>query len=112
MSAERRRSPRLQLLGQLHGQLVALDVPIAVTEISLGGLRIEAGIDFPVGATHEFALTLGDESTVRIRGRVMHSSRVSASDAGARFVVGVQFLGDDDEGPSTGMVGALLDRLP
>ncbi len=111
MSNERRSSPRLQLLGQLHGQLVALDVPITVTEISLGGLRMETGIEFPVGATHEFALTLGDESVVRVRGRVMHSGRVaSGPDHAPRFIIGVQFV-DDDDASDPGTVGAIIKRL-
>ena len=92
MTSERRHSPRVKIFGRLHGQLVAVDVPITVTEISLGGLGFETSVEFPDGAVHEFCLTLGDESTVSLKGRVLHSRRVSPADEPPRFAVGVQFI--------------------
>jgi hypothetical protein len=92
---ERRRSPRVQIFGKLHGQLVALEVPITVTEISLGGLTMESPIEFPDGVVHEFALTLGDGSQVSVKGRVLHSRRIGGSSEQPRYVVGVQFIDDE-----------------
>ncbi|MGE0704127.1 MAG: PilZ domain-containing protein [Vicinamibacterales bacterium] len=95
--SERRRSQRVQIFGALHGHLVALDAPITVTEISLGGLGFETPIEFPVGIVHEFRLTLGDGSTVAVKGRVMHTRRLSPAEAAPNFAVGVQFVDDDAE---------------
>lgn len=91
---ERRRSPRVQIFGRLHGHLVAVDAPITVTEISLGGLKMESPIEFPAGVVHEFALTLGDGSQVAVKGRVLHSRRIGGDDP-PRYAVGVQFIDDD-----------------
>ena len=32
MTTERRRSPRIEILGKLHGHSVALNVPVRVTD--------------------------------------------------------------------------------
>jgi hypothetical protein len=106
---DRRRNPRVQILGKLHGQLVTLQAPITVTEISLGGLGFESEIKFPHGVVHEFRLTLGDESSVFLRGRVVHCRRISRLDEPSRYVVGVQFI--DDEGVQSPPVGDLIDRV-
>ena len=48
MSIERRRSPRVELVGRLHGHDVSLDVPVVVRELSLGGMAIETTFSFPI----------------------------------------------------------------
>jgi PilZ domain len=95
VSVDRRRNPRIQLLGRLHGRVVALEVAVTVTEISLGGMAIETDIEFPPGAEHEFQLTLGDDSTVRLKGRVAHSQKVGGEPA--RYVSGIAFIGEVDD---------------
>ena len=94
VSVDRRRNPRIQLLGRLHGRVVALEVAVTVTEISLGGMAIETEIDFPRGAEHEFKLTLGDDSTVRLRGRIAHSQRLAGDPP--RFLSGIEFIEEVD----------------
>jgi hypothetical protein len=95
MADERRASPRIEILGRLHGHLVSLDVAVTVREISLGGMAIETPIAFPIGAVHEFMLTLGDGSTVPLTGQVVHCRNVAAPDADPSYVSGVRFLDDE-----------------
>ena len=64
MSDDRRRSSRVEIVGRIHGHAVSLDVQVEVKEISLGGMALITPFPFPVGAHHEFLLTLGDGSTV------------------------------------------------
>jgi hypothetical protein len=109
MTNDRRHSPRTQIFGRLHGHLVALAIPVTVTEMSLGGLGFETTLDFPVGVVHEFRLTLGDESTIFVKGRVMHCHPADSPDDTPRFVVGVQFV--DDDTVETSPVGDLLGRM-
>lgn len=109
MSDDRRRSPRIELLGRLHGHSVSLDLPVRVVQISLGGMAIETAVPFPVGAVHLFRLTLGDDSTTELTGRVMHSRNTAPDGAVPVFTTGVQFIdGDADEG---GAVGGLISRV-
>jgi hypothetical protein len=107
MATERRHSPRIEILGRLHGHTVAFDVPVEVREISLGGMAVETGIPLVEGAVHEFLLTLGDGSTVELTGRVMHSRLVSEEADPQTYVSGVQFLDEqpDAASPGDGIIG-------
>jgi len=110
MPRERRRSARVALLGRLHGVAVSLDVPVTVTNLGLGGMAIETPVAFPVGAIQEFELTLGDESAVILRGKVIRSQKVTPSGATPSFVTGIQFI-DEDEPVERAEVGHLIKRL-
>jgi hypothetical protein len=106
---ERRRAPRVNLVGQLRGELVSVDTPIVVREISLGGMSIESETRFEVDARHEFMLTLGDGAGVLVLGRVAYCRTVEAPN-GARFIIGIQFL-DEETGDSGADVGGLIKRV-
>ena len=112
MSSDRRRSPRIEILGRLHGQVTSLDVAVTVREISVGGMSMETAFEFPVGVIHDFRLEMGDGSWVELRGRVLRSRSIAAPDGSRVYISGVQFLDDDpddeDDGPT---VDDLLDRL-
>jgi hypothetical protein len=110
MSTDRRRSPRIEILGRLHGHAVSLDVAVVVREISLGGMALETSFPFPVGAVHEFRLTLGDGAQVQLNGRVMHSRNTSAPGAEPTYLTGIQFVDDEPTGDDAS-VGDLIDRL-
>jgi hypothetical protein len=110
MSSDRRRSPRIEILGRLHGHSVSLDVPVSVREISLGGMALETGFPFPVGAVHEFRLTLGDGSQIQLNGRVMHSRDLGTPGGQPAFLTGIQFV-DDEPTESDSGVEDLIDRL-
>jgi hypothetical protein len=109
MPTERRRSPRIEILGRIHGHVASIDVPVTVREISLGGLSFATTMSFPIGAVHEFRLTLGDESFVVLRGRVVRSLEGAAPDGSRIYVTGVQFIDDEPDGP--GAVGDLLGKI-
>lgn len=108
-ATDRRRAPRVDLLGQLHGELVSVDLPIRVREISLGGMSFETSEAFAVDSRHTFILTLGDGAGVFVLGRVAYSRRVD-SDAAPTFIVGIQFL-DEDPGESDGDAGGNVGRI-
>ena len=110
MDKERRQAPRVDILGRLHGRVVALDLPVTVREISLGGLSLETPFSFQVGTLHHFTLTLGDGSTVLMAGRVVHSRSIAPPNGAAAYLTGIQFEdAPADEGP--GAVADLLERL-
>ena len=106
---ERRRAPRVDLVGQLRGELVSVDLPIVVREISLGGMSIETSQAFDVDSRHSFVLTLGDGAGVFVLGRVAYSRRVDSS-ASPIFITGIQFL-DDDDSEAAGDVGDLVKKI-
>jgi hypothetical protein len=109
MAGERRRSARVAILGRLHGHVVSLDIPVKVNDLSLAGMAIETPMPFSVGAVQDFELTLGDESSVILRGHVVRSDNISAPGAPAVFVTGVEFVDDDPSESSE--VEHLMERL-
>ncbi len=106
MSDDRRRSTRIELLGRLHGHSVSLDLPVKVVQISLGGMAIETSLPFPVGAVHAFRLTLGDDSTTELVGRVMHCRDTAPAGTEPVYVTGIQFVEEDAESASD-----IIDRV-
>lgn len=110
MHIDRRRSTRVELLGRLHGHSVTLDLPVAVLEISLGGMAIETQVPFPVGAVHAFRLTLGDQSTVELAGRVVHCRNSAPEGGRPSYVSGLQFL-DTEPDESISSVSDIIGRV-
>lgn len=109
MPVERRRSPRIELLGQLHGRVVAYDGSVVVRNISLGGLSLESTFPFTVGVVHSFRLTLGDDSSVELRGTILRCAEETGPDGAQRYVTGVKFM-DEAESDDDSIEG-LLNRL-
>jgi hypothetical protein len=106
---ERRRSPRIELLGRVNGHLVTLKRDIVVREMSQGGMSIETPFAFPVGAVHEFRLTLTDGFSADLAARVIHSRPEPAPGDPGRCVTGLMFL--DDATSTRALVGELLRRI-
>jgi hypothetical protein len=111
MGHERRRAPRIEVLGRLHGHVVSLDTPVTVREISMVGLSFSAPISFPVGAEHEFRLTLGDGSVVLLKGRVVRAEEAPSGGPQPTFVMGVQFLDAEDTVAEEQGIGVVVERL-
>jgi hypothetical protein len=108
---ERRRAPRFELLGRVHGQIVSLATAVRVREISLGGLSFESTIAFPVGAIHEFRLQLGDASDVVLRARVVRCLQHGMIDGELRYTTAVQFLDDDPPPADEPTISHLIQKI-
>jgi len=107
---ERRRAPRIEILGRVRGHIMSLDAPVVVREMSLGGMAMETSFPFDVGSLHEFRLELGDGSWVLLQGQVRHCRNVAASGASALYVTGIQFVDQEPpEGATT--VSDLIDKI-
>ena len=57
---EWRRAPRLEVTGQIQGQILGIDAPIIVRAISVDGFRIVTSVDIAVDAIHELRFTRQD----------------------------------------------------
>jgi hypothetical protein len=91
-ASNRRRAPRVQLLGELHGRLVGLSLNLVVRDLSEGGFSIESPLQFPVGAKHLFNLAVGpdDSEPVVVEAEVRHSGPIAGVDAKV-YVTGLAF---------------------
>lgn len=107
MNLERRGAPRYALHGRLHSQIVSIETPVLVREMSLSGLSFQCAMPFPVGAIHEFHLRLGDDSEVQLRGRITRTYEELQRDGTKLYVTGVQFVDDDAEDEA----GEIIERI-
>jgi len=105
---ERRQSPRLQILEDLHGRVVPLGLEMTMRDVSLGGFSVESPIAFPVGAVHRFRFNLDDSRLVTVVARVVHTTPVM-TDRGQSYRTGLQFITSTDEFRQA--VEVLLDRM-
>jgi hypothetical protein len=87
---EKRDAERFQILGGLHGEVMIFQ-PIAITEISRVGAKIETGFPFHLDSLHDFHLTLGDRSIV-VKGRVAHCRICDVDQELVRYCSGVDFV--------------------
>ena len=100
---DRRRSPRVEMLGRMQGRTVALGLQVRVREISLGGMSIETSEPLDVGSVHEFNLTLGDGATIQLTGRVLRTAE-SAADGPVVHISGIQFVDEGDDAHVAGII--------
>ena len=88
--ADKRDAERIPILGELHGEVMVFQ-PMAIKEISVGGLQVETGYPFQLDSLHDFRLSLGDRSVV-VKGRVAHCS---ISDVDQELIIyrsGIEFI--------------------
>jgi hypothetical protein len=98
MHIDRRRAPRVEVLGRVQGQIVSMDAPLTVREVSLHGLSFASSFSFLAGSVHEFRLTLGDGSEVLLRGRITRSDEAAGDDGTSVFITGVHPSGHGSGG--------------
>ena len=87
---ERRLAPRLDLLIELKGSLVALDEAAAVQQLSLRGMTVQTTIPLSPNVTHDFRLNLEDR-TLDVRTRVVHS-RMAVEGDEVSYISGLAFV--------------------
>ena len=96
MSPERRRWPRAEIFGELHGRTFPLDEPITLHDVSLGGMSIEMRHPLEVGSRHDFQLSDGGNTAI-LSGRISHVRGTFVADE-AVYACGVQFVDLTDAG--------------
>jgi hypothetical protein len=87
---ERRRSPRVNLLMELKGDLIALDEPATVQQLSLRGMTVLTNVPLGPNGTHEFRLHL-EGRTLDVKTRVVHSRMVVERDD-VSYISGLAFV--------------------
>jgi hypothetical protein len=66
LSSDKRDADRVQVLGDLHGEVMIFQ-HIAIKEISTSGAQIETTFPLQLDSLHDLRLTLGDRSVVIVR---------------------------------------------
>jgi hypothetical protein len=105
----KRDSERIQILGELHGEIMVFQ-PMAIKEISRGGAQVETAFPLQLDSLHELRLTLGDRSVV-VKGRVVHCSISDVDQELVTYRSGVEFIEPSERVHSviTGFIDAIKD---
>lgn len=86
----KRDAERIQILGELHGEVMVFQ-PMAIKQISRGGVQIETAFPLQLDSLHEIRLALGDTSVV-LKGRVAHCSISDVDQELVTYRSGVEFI--------------------
>jgi hypothetical protein len=87
---DRRQTPRVDLLREFQGHLLALDEAVTVQQLGPGGLTVVAAVPLSPSHIHDLRLTL-DDAVISVRARVVHSRAVIDSDD-VSYVSGLAFV--------------------
>jgi PilZ domain len=86
----RRAGDRMEILGDLHGEVMVYQ-PMAVRELSSGGAQVETAFPLLLDSLHELRLHLGSTSIV-VRGRVVHCAIADMDRAFVTYRSGLEFV--------------------
>jgi hypothetical protein len=89
---DRRQNPRVEVMSELYGCVVALDLPVRVRDASRGGFSVESPCEFPVGSEHSFRFQTEDGQSTTVTLVCRHAKRLGGSDAGPVYSAGFAFL--------------------
>jgi PilZ domain len=103
---ERRHGPRVNLLSEFQGHLVALDEEVRVLQLGPGGLTMAAAIPLQVDHRYDLQLTLGERS-ITVGARVVHMRTTIDRDE-FTYIVGMQFA--DLPADAAEAIGAFIAR--
>ena len=94
MADEKRRTERIEILGEMPGAATVAK-PVAIRELSRSGASVESSFPLHIDTLHQFRLTLGDQ-TVVVRGRVAHCHISDVDHERVTYIAGIDFveLGD------------------
>lgn len=109
MAREKRDTDRIQILGELRGEVMVFE-PMAIKEISRGGAQVETAFPLQLDSLHEFRLSLGDSSVV-VKARVAHCSISDVEQEQVLYRSGIEFIEPSDRVQTviSGFIDAVRD---
>lgn len=87
---EKRDQDRVEILGELHGEVMIFQ-PLSIKEIGSGGCLVETAFPLHLDSLHEVRLTLGDRSVV-LKGRVVHCHISDVDQEIVHYHSGIEFI--------------------
>ena len=87
---DKRDPERLEILGELHGEVMVFQ-PLSIKEISRGGCLVETAFPLQLNSLHDIRLTLGEQSVV-LKGRVAHCRISDVDQELVHYKSGVEFI--------------------
>jgi hypothetical protein len=88
--SNKRDTDRIQILGELHGEVMVFQ-PMVIKEIARGGALVETAFPLHLDSLHEFRLTLGERSVI-VKGRIVHCSISDVEQEIVLYRSGIEFV--------------------
>ena len=88
---DRRTSPRIELLGEINGQVMPFAMPVVLLDLSPGGFAISSPVPFARHAEYTFKFN-GTRPHGPIRAKGAHCLRVSHGTTDVSYVAGFSFV--------------------
>jgi PilZ domain-containing protein len=107
VGAEKRDTERIQILGDLKGEVMVFQ-PMAIKDISRGGAQVETSFPLQLDSLHDFRLTLGDRSIV-VKGRISYCGISDVEHEGVLYRSGIEFIEASDR--VSAVVGDFIDAV-
>jgi PilZ domain len=108
--AERRLSPRIEILGQLDGFLMTVDTAVTILDLSEGGFGIDTPVPLQNGEMHECRFSLRDGVSVILLARVVHCRPKKSKKGATRYLAGFEFL-EQPNAEAASARAQLLERM-
>ena len=110
---ERRKTPRIEMLGQIFGQALSVDTPVTVLDLSMGGFSVETACAFRTGSHHQFRFALEHGASMIITAEVVHCRHRTAPSGKDLFVTGLKFLENPDTSAAvTHIIDSIVGNPP
>jgi hypothetical protein len=91
---ERRGRERIEILGELHGEVMIFE-PLSIKEIGEGGCLVETDFPLHLNSLHDVRLTLGAQAVV-LKGRIAHCRISDVDQEMVTYRSGVEFVEPND----------------
>lgn len=91
LNTDRRTSPRIELLGEINGQVMPFAMPVVLLDLSPGGFALASPVPFARHAEYTFQFT-GTRPHGPIRAKDVHCLRVSHGTTDVSYVAGFSFV--------------------
>lgn len=105
----RRKYPRLDVLGRIEGQVLALDAVLTLRELSLGGFSADSSRPFAPCLQHTFRFSTAEGLVVDLDAVAVHC-RIAAvhTDSGLSYIAGFEWA---DPAASRDAIAQLVEVL-
>ena len=87
---EKRDRGRVEILGDLHGEVMIFQ-PLSIREISHTGCLVETAFQLHLNSLHDIRLTLGEQSII-LKARVAHCSISDVGQEQVHYRTGLEFI--------------------
>lgn len=90
MTDDRRASARVEILGELAGEIMVYQ-PMTVRQVSAHGTQVETTFPLQLDSVHELRLALGDQSVI-VKGRVVQCQVSDVEQEHVQYRSGLEFV--------------------